>query len=83
MADPTASSAPPPLGKLVRMRALKPSEIPIHPELGPQQVTAHSSWPPSSHHRSRSKAEGDRARRRMQSARFKSCRNVVCASEYP
>ncbi|RMY68865.1 hypothetical protein D0863_06830 [Hortaea werneckii] len=41
MADPTASSAPPPLGKLVRMRALKPSEIPIHPELGPQQVTAH------------------------------------------
>ncbi|TKA31068.1 hypothetical protein B0A50_02036 [Salinomyces thailandicus] len=36
MAHPYAST-PPPLGKLVRMRALKATEMPAHPELGPQQ----------------------------------------------
>ncbi|KAK5125386.1 hypothetical protein LTR85_000495 [Meristemomyces frigidus] len=38
MADPkTASNAPARLGHLVRMRALRPTEIPAHPDLAPQQ----------------------------------------------
>ncbi|KAK5132604.1 hypothetical protein LTR08_008803 [Meristemomyces frigidus] len=38
MADPSATdSGPPPLGHLVRMRALKPSELPPHSDFGPQQ----------------------------------------------
>ncbi|KAK4541705.1 hypothetical protein LTR36_007414 [Oleoguttula mirabilis] len=45
MADPTASgNAPTRLGHLVRMRALKPSELPAHPDLSPQQS---SGTPPN------------------------------------
>lgn len=39
MAVPDPSSNQPRLGKLLRLRHLKPSEIPAHPELGPQQNT--------------------------------------------
>ena len=39
MADLEPSAHPGRLGRLVRLRSLKPSELPAHPDLGPQQST--------------------------------------------